>query len=172
MSGKCLKCLESVCNVWKVFVITGKCLNCLESVKKVLDSDSLISETDNGQQIVDNGWTTTGHIGQVSAGELGGELTSFLVNTLFHSSELPRNLWKIAQQAGRAGRDRDSQAACVTIYWSGQTSKVQPCCLDLVSRVISLTGTQTLVAKVREVFADRSQCLRAEQGFPAHQHSW
>ena len=58
-----------------MFVISGKCPNCLESVKKVLDSDSLISETDNGQQIVDNGWTTTGHIGQVSAGELGGELS-------------------------------------------------------------------------------------------------
>ena len=35
-------------------------------------------------------------------------------------SGLPRNLWKVPQTFGRAGRDKKLQAVGVQMYWPGQ----------------------------------------------------
>ena len=48
---------------------------------------------------------------------------------------LPKNLWKIPQTFGRAGRDKTTQAATIQLHWPGQIGKATP------------------ASKVREIFA-------------------
>ena len=48
---------------------------------------------------------------------------------------LPKNLWKIPQTFGRAGRDKTTQAVAIQLHWPGQIGKATP------------------ASKVREIFA-------------------
>ena len=39
---------------------------------------------------------------------------------------LPKNLWKIPQTFGRAGRDKTTQAVAIQLHWPGQIGKATP----------------------------------------------
>ena len=68
-------------------------------------------------------------------------------------------MWKVGQQAGRAGRDVGSKAACVTVHWPGQKGTG----LDSFSSLFNISlraGKSTPAARVRTVFNNREECLR------------
>ena len=70
-------------------------------------------------------------------------------------SGLPRNLWKLPQTFGRAGRDKSLQAVAVQVFWPGQKGiylenlygASAACKYNFV-----LAGKSTPAGKVREIF--------------------
>ena len=68
-------------------------------------------------------------------------------------------MWKVGQQAGRAGRDSGSKAACVTVHWPGQKGN-RLHSFYLLPKTTTLPGKSTPAARVRTVFSNRDECLR------------
>ena len=68
-------------------------------------------------------------------------------------------MWKVGQQAGRAGRDGGSKAACVTLHWPGQKGTRLHSFSSLLNKTL-LAGKSTPAARVRTVFSNREECLR------------
>ena len=77
-------------------------------------------------------------------------------------SGLPRNLWKLPQTFGRAGRDKSLQAVAVQVFWPGQKGiylenlygASAACKYNFV-----LAGKSTPAGKVREIFLKQT-CRR------------
>ena len=100
---------------------------------------------------------------------LGGVFSNTsLLSTVYgpNLSGLPRNLWKVPQTFGRAGRDKKLQAVGIQMYWPGQkglwisnfndTSK----CLRVGNYIQFFAGKTTPAGKVREIFTGQG-CRRA-----------
>ena len=84
----------------------------------------------------------------------------FLPVLFFHPVPgLPRNLWKLAQQLGRVGRDPGSQAVSVTMHWPGQKG-LQGTFFQIDIIILQFQGKSSPAARVREVFAERDQRRR------------